>query len=69
MHLVTAEGKVLVGARSVPEILRHLPRYRWLRAVFAVPGVPFLADRVYWAIAKRRHRLGCGSERCRIGRT
>ena len=69
MHLVTADGKILVGARSIPEIVRHLPRYRWLRAVFAMPGVPHVADGVYWAIAKRRHRLGCGSGRCRIGHT
>jgi len=69
MHLVTAEGKILVGARSLPEILRHLPHYGWLRGMFAVPGVPSVADGVYWAIAKRRHRLGCGSNRCRIGQT
>lgn len=69
MHLVTADGEILVGARSVPEILRHIPRWRWLRGVFAVPGVPSAADRVYSAVAKRRHRLGCGSDRCRMGQT
>lgn len=69
MHLVTADGQILVGARSVPEILRHLPHWRWLRGVFAIPGVLSAADRVYFAVAKRRHRFGCGSDRCRMGQT
>ena len=69
MHLVTADGTVLAGARALPEILRYLPRHRWLRLLWGMPGVPWLADRIYSAIARRRHQLGCGSDGCPLGGT
>lgn len=62
MHLVLPDGAVRTGARAVPVILRLLPRWRWGTWVFAVPGVPWVADRVYEWVATRRHRFGC--ERC-----
>ncbi len=68
MHLVTPEGVVLAGATAIPELLRQLDRWRWLAPLFRVPGVRQLADRVYSMVARRRHRFGCGSERCRIGK-
>lgn len=69
MHLVTADGTVLAGARALPEILRYLPRYRWLRPLFGVPGALLVADRIYSVIARRRHLLGCGSDGCPLRRT
>lgn len=62
MHLVLPDGTVLAGARALPAVLRLLPRW-WLVAwVFRIPGVPWVADRVYAWVAARRHRFGC--ERC-----
>lgn len=65
VHLVTPDGRVHVGSRALPELLRHLPGGRWIRPLLLLPGVPALADRAYAGVARRRHRLGCGSGRCR----
>ena len=55
MHLILPDGRVAAGADAVPELLRVLPgAKRWLRLVFAVPGVPRLARRVYRWVAERR---------------
>ena len=58
MHLVLPDGAVSAGADAVPELLRLLPgAKRWLRLVFAVPGVRPLARRVYRWVAERRRCL------------
>jgi predicted DCC family thiol-disulfide oxidoreductase YuxK len=67
MHLVTPEGTTYVGAGAVARLMDYLPRLRWLGPVLRLPGIRWLSDKVYCAIARRRHRFGCGSERCRIG--
>jgi predicted DCC family thiol-disulfide oxidoreductase YuxK len=55
MHLVRADRTVFSGADAAPEILRLLPRWRWLAWTFAVPGVLPLARRAYaWIAARRR---------------
>lgn len=59
MHLALPDGRVLAGARAIPEILRHLPAWRRLTWLFLVPGVPWIADRAYRYVAARRHRWGC----------
>lgn len=59
MQLVLPDGRVLSGADAVPEILARIPRWRWLAAVFAWPGVRPLALRTYAWIAANRMRLGC----------
>jgi predicted DCC family thiol-disulfide oxidoreductase YuxK len=59
MHLVLPDGRVLVGADAVPEILRRVPRWRWLARAFDVPGARPLARRVYRWIADNRMRLSC----------
>ena len=68
MQLVTPSGGVLGGARAAPSILRLLPGGRPLAALLHLPGVPALAGRVYAAVARNRHRLGCGSAACTRGR-
>ena len=59
MHLVLAppDGRVFAGADAVPEILRLLPRRRWLAWLFRVPGVLPIGRRVYAWIARRRRCL------------
>ena len=59
MHLAMPDGRVLAGGRAVPEILRLLPRGRWVAWVFRLPGVAWVTDRVYAWVAARRHTLGC----------
>src|SRR5205807_4066745 len=59
MHLVLPppDGRVLAGADAAPEILRLLPRWRWLAGVFRVPGVRPVARRLYGWIARQRRCL------------
>lgn len=67
MHLVAPSGTVWRGAAAAREVLRLLPRFRPLVWIFHIPGVMFVAERVYRWVAKRRHRLGCDSPVCRRG--
>ncbi len=67
MHLVSPSGTVWRGAAAAREVLRLLPRVRHLVWIFYVPGVMFVAERVYRWVAKRRHRFGCDSPVCRRG--
>ncbi len=59
MHLLLPppDGRVLAGADAAPEILRLLPRWRWLAGLFRVPGVRPVAWRVYRWIARQRRCL------------
>ena len=59
MQLVLPDGRVLAGADAVPDILRRIPRWRWLAHFFALPGIRPLARRVYAWIARNRMRLSC----------
>lgn len=67
MQLVAPGGRVYEGAEAAREILRLLPRGRPLWWIFKVPGAPFVSERVYRWVAKRRHRFGCNSEVCHRG--
>jgi acetyl esterase len=59
MHLVLPppDRRVFAGADAVPEILRLLPRRRWLAWPFRLPGVLPVSRRVYAWIARRRRCL------------
>lgn len=67
MQLVSPKGEVRAGAEAMPAILRLLPAGRAAAWLFGIPGVPFLAAHAYAAVARNRHRLGCGSAACRRG--
>jgi len=60
MQLVLPDGRVLAGADAAPEILRRIPRWRWIASFFALPGARAFARRVYAWIARNRMRLSCG---------
>lgn len=61
MQLVLPDGRVLEGADAVPELLRRVPRWRWVAALFALPGVRGLSRRVYAWIAANRMRISCAA--------
>lgn len=65
LHVVLPDGQVAAGARGVIALLPWLPGGRALGWLARVPGVAWLADGVYEAVARRRHRLGCGGADCR----
>jgi predicted DCC family thiol-disulfide oxidoreductase YuxK len=59
MQLVLPDGRVLAGADAVPEILRRIPRWRWIATFFDLPRVRPFARRVYAWIARHRMRISC----------
>ena len=67
MQLVSPAGEVWEGAEAAREIFRLLPRTRPLAWLFKLPGVMFVAKRIYRFIARRRHRFGCESGVCQRG--
>ena len=52
-------GRILSGADAAPEILRRIPRWRWLSRAFALPGARPLSRRAYAWIARYRMKLSC----------
>jgi predicted DCC family thiol-disulfide oxidoreductase YuxK len=65
-HLVAPDGRVQAGARAMPLLLDYLPGGRLLKPFFYVPGVPWVADRIYAWVAANRHRLGGPGSTCGI---
>ncbi len=61
LQVVGRDGRRWQGASAVEEILRVLPKGRWVAWIFHVPGMRPLAERAYAWIARNRHRLGCGT--------
>jgi len=59
MQLVLPDGRVLAGADAAPEILRRIPRWRWVATLFSLPTARPIARRVYAWIARNRMRLSC----------
>ena len=57
VHLVLPDGKVLAGEGAIPEILRRLPRWKRVAALFSLPGATPLSRVFYRWIAARRHRF------------
>jgi predicted DCC family thiol-disulfide oxidoreductase YuxK len=59
MQLVLPDGRVLEGADAVPELLRRVPRWRWVASLLGAPGVRALARHAYAWIAANRMRISC----------
>ena len=64
LQLVATDGTTWSGAAAIEELLRVLPRGRWLAWTFALPFARPVAERFYRWFARNRYRLGCG-EHCR----
>jgi len=63
MQLVLPDGRVLAGADAMPELLRRIPRWRWLASLFTLPGMRPLGRVVYAWIARNRMRVSCAVAR------
>lgn len=60
MQLVLPDGRVVVGAEAVPELLRRLRGWRWLAtALRGFPPAGPLTRRAYPWMARRRLGLCC----------
>jgi predicted DCC family thiol-disulfide oxidoreductase YuxK len=59
MRLVLPDGRVLVGADAVPELLRRIRGLGWLAMGLSLPGATPPARYFYGWIARNRWRLHC----------
>jgi len=70
MHFVRLDGSLKRGHEAVREVLRVIPRYRWLSLFWMLPGFQFVADGVYKWVARNRYRFNrtvtCEGDVCRM---
>lgn len=57
LRVVVPDGRALAGADAVFQIARRLTRTAWFAWIYRVPGVRWLARRVYSWVAARRHSV------------
>ena len=60
IQLIGPDMKRMEGARAVEEILTMIPGARRTAPFFRLPGMRWLAERIYQVIARNRRRFGCG---------
>ena len=58
VRLVLPDGNIVVGADAAWEILRRLPRWRWVAFLYRVPGFHRLGQWFYEWVAEHRYYLG-----------
>jgi predicted DCC family thiol-disulfide oxidoreductase YuxK len=61
IQLIGPSKQTWAGAAAIEQLLRILPRGRWIGWVFRIPFVRAVADRFYRWFARNRYRLGCGA--------
>ncbi len=59
IQLVLPDGEVLAGDAAISEILRRLRGWRWLARLFEIPGMRWLAPRLYQWVARHRYAMSC----------
>lgn len=69
MHAVAPDGGVYAGAHAVFRLAATLPLLGWVVALYRVPGVAWLSERLYAWIARRRYALFGRREACDPGGT
>ncbi len=57
LHLVLADGTVLVGEQALPNIFTRLKGYRFAVPLFKLPGAAALSRIAYRWFADRRYRI------------
>jgi predicted DCC family thiol-disulfide oxidoreductase YuxK len=57
MHVQTSDGRWHIGYFGWIEILRALPRRRWLARVMSLPPLRWLGPLVYRLVAANRYRI------------
>ena len=55
LHLVTPDGRILAGDKSLPVILYNLRCFRWLAILFKMPVISLLSYFIYRWIANNRY--------------
>jgi predicted DCC family thiol-disulfide oxidoreductase YuxK len=60
IQLIAQDGRTWQGAAAIEELLRVLPKGRWISWLFVLPFARPLAERFYRWFARNRYKLGCG---------
>ncbi|MBX5437790.1 MAG: DUF393 domain-containing protein [Alicyclobacillaceae bacterium] len=68
IHVVSASGEVRRGADAMVWVLGQLPAFRFLPALYRLPGVPVVLRRLYRWIAAHRMRPVCRGDFGQAGR-
>lgn len=64
MHVRDSDGRMVSGAAAFVALWRHIPRYRFLARLVALPGINWTAEQVYSMFARRRYRSRCSDQVC-----
>lgn len=67
IHLVARNGKVYRGAAAFRVVARRLPRLWPLLPILSIPFSLPLWQGIYRLVARRRYKLRCGDDGCRVG--
>lgn len=60
-------GRWTSAGRAVATMLRESPRpWSWLGAFLSLPGIAWLTEQIYRAVAANRHRLPGGTPACQL---
>lgn len=63
LHVVDPDGTVAVADEAVRQVLKRIPRFRFLALVWRLPLLPLLLKRSYYVVAARRGRACPARER------
>lgn len=66
MHVYAPDGSLHKGAEGWRVLFRVLRGLSWAAALYRIPGMPYIAGRVYGFVADRRYRLSCSGAACRV---
>lgn len=65
IHVADENGQLFAGADGIIRILRTVKGLRWLSALYRIPGMKRLADRMYRFVANRRYEwFGSTEQSC-----
>ena len=64
IHVRDSNGLMVSGAAAFAALWRHIPRYRSLAFLIALPGINWISERVYNVFARRRYQSRCNDIVC-----
>src|SRR5258705_11133882 len=67
LHVITPEGKIVVGADAVIVLARLFPETRWIGLITGAPGLRAISRMLYRLVALNRYALSkCRGGGCRV---
>ncbi|MEX2284886.1 MAG: DUF393 domain-containing protein [Gemmatimonadota bacterium] len=60
VQVIGPDGQTWQGAAAIEQLVRVLPRGRWISWIFKIPLVRVVAEHFYRWFARNRYKLGCG---------